>query len=121
SILALEDDDLHTRTDEELAQGASFEGPTHWIGLNGQYFFAGMLADEEATTGGGAPAARAWAFSRNHEAEAMLRLAGTSAAKIDIYTGPKDIDELEGSGHSLRRALDLGWFTIVALPLLQFL
>lgn len=120
SILALEDDSLHTRTDEELATGAAFEGPTSWIGFNGQYFFAALLDDSKVDPAD-APTARAWASSRGHEAQAMLRVASTDSAKVAVYTGPKDIDELEEAGHTLRRALDLGWFTIVALPLLQLL
>lgn len=118
SVLALVDDSLQTLTQEDLASGVAFDGPTEWIGLNGQYFFAGLIS----RAGEGAAAPRAWAVSRGHHAQAMLRLGGqTNAASISVYTGPKDIDRLEAAGHGLRRALDLGWFTIVALPLLQFL
>jgi YidC/Oxa1 family membrane protein insertase len=118
SVLALEDDSLRTLTDEELTEGVEFEGPTDWIGLNGQYFFSGLISGAEQET----PTTRAWAISQAHRARAMLRFVGqTTTASVIVYTGPKDIDRLEAAGHGLRRALDLGWFTIVALPLLQLL
>ncbi len=118
SVLALESDDLQTVTRDDITEGRAFAGAVDWIGFSGQYFFSGLIADggEEPST------AQAWAVSVGDHAQTMLRLVGhTSDARIVIYTGPKDIDRLEAAGHSLRRALDLGWFTIVALPMLQFL
>ncbi len=119
AILALEADDLQTMTRDDLAEGRPLEGAVDWIGFSGQYFFSGLIpdtADDEPST------AKAWAVSRGENAQAMLRLPGAkSEARITVFTGPKDIDLLDRAGHSLRRALDLGWFTIVALPMLQFL
>ncbi len=123
NILALEDDTLQTNARSDLIidaenAGASFNGPTEWIGFSGQYFFSGLIS-------GGEPSdqhVRAWAGNKDNRVRAMMRFVGqTERAELLIYTGPKDIDLLEASGHSLRRALDLGWFTVVALPMLQFL
>ncbi|MDD2364622.1 MAG: membrane protein insertase YidC [Desulfuromonadaceae bacterium] len=38
-----------------------------------------------------------------------------------IFVGPKDIDILKQQGNSLERSLDLGWFTVIAKPLLYTL
>jgi len=38
-----------------------------------------------------------------------------------VFVGPKDIDKLEAFGHGLRRAVDLGRFSFIALPMLQAL
>lgn len=38
-----------------------------------------------------------------------------------IFVGPKDIDILKMQGNSLERSLDLGWFTVLAKPLLYTL
>lgn len=117
-VLALEADKLQSLTRDDLTQGVSFNGATDWIGFSGQYFFAGLISPVEGEEG----AARAWAASRDDHAQAMLRLGGRSTeAQFTLYTGPKDLDHLDAAGHSLRRALDLGWFTVVALPLLQLL
>ncbi len=52
----------------------------------------------------------------------------TSPRKVDqengsftLYIGPKDVDVLEKVGHQLARAVDFGWFTFLAVPLLRLL
>lgn len=117
-LLALEADKLQSMTRDDLADGVAFNGATDWIGFSGQYFFSGLVSSIEGEEG----AARGWAASTGDHTQAMLRLGGhTSDATVTLYTGPKDLDQLDAAGHSLRRALDLGWFTVVALPLLQLL
>lgn len=117
-LLALEADKLQSITLDDLANGVAFNGATDWIGFNGQYFFAGLISPVDGEEG----AARAWAASRDEHTQAMLRLGGhNETASFTLYTGPKDLDHLDSAGHSLRRALDLGWFTVVALPMLQLL
>jgi YidC/Oxa1 family membrane protein insertase len=117
-VLALEADKLQSMTRDDLIGGVPFNGATDWIGFSGQYFFSGLVS----SVGGEESAARAWAVSTGDHTQAMLRLGGhPEGAAVVLYTGPKDLDQLDASGHSLRRALDLGWFTVVALPLLQLL
>ncbi|ABL01215.1 membrane protein insertase YidC [Pelobacter propionicus] len=38
-----------------------------------------------------------------------------------LFVGPKDIDILKAQGNSLEQSLDLGWFTVIAKPLLYTL
>src|SRR5512133_473034 len=38
-----------------------------------------------------------------------------------LFVGPKDIDILKAQGNSLVQSLDLGWFTVIAKPLLYTL
>ncbi len=38
-----------------------------------------------------------------------------------MYIGPKDLDVLQSSGHHLDRSIDLGWFEVIARPLLMVL
>ncbi|HXE95393.1 MAG TPA: membrane protein insertase YidC [Dongiaceae bacterium] len=38
-----------------------------------------------------------------------------------LFVGPKDIDVLKAQGNSLEQSLDLGWFTVIAKPLLYTL
>jgi YidC/Oxa1 family membrane protein insertase len=38
-----------------------------------------------------------------------------------LFVGPKDIDILKSQGNSLEQSLDLGWFTVIAKPLLYTL
>jgi YidC/Oxa1 family membrane protein insertase len=65
---------------------------------------------------------RAWAKRTEQTVEAQLLLQPKMlTAHSDVCVGPKDIDRLEAVGHGLRRAVDLGWFSFVALPMLQAL
>ena len=41
--------------------------------------------------------------------------------QLRLYTGPKEISRLEQAGHNLARAVDYGWFSFLAKPLLKLL
>jgi YidC/Oxa1 family membrane protein insertase len=47
--------------------------------------------------------------------------AGRARFSYSLYVGPKDLDVLKASGHSLERSIDLGWFGFIAQPLLVVL
>ena len=119
AVLALQANKLQRRADTDLEQAPELlENDIAWAGLSGQYFFVGLIPSDDAETA----AARLWATSSGANARLLMLLPpGTFTASFEVYTGPKDIALLEESGHSLRRAVDLGWFTFVALPMLQFL
>jgi YidC/Oxa1 family membrane protein insertase len=44
-----------------------------------------------------------------------------AAPEFTVYVGPKDLDHLAPAGHGLQRALDLGWFSLLAEVLLRVL
>ncbi len=45
----------------------------------------------------------------------------TKTFKIRLYTGPKELSYLEKADHQLPKAVDYGWFTFLAKPLLYVL
>lgn len=45
----------------------------------------------------------------------------SSTVTHQLFAGPKDIDILKAQGNSLEQSLDLGWFTVIAKPLLYSL
>jgi len=88
-----------------------------WVAYAGQYFLAAMIPVEDQNY-------RLWLKTRNQTAEAHLLFPLTpqpTEHRLDVYIGPKDIDVLEGVGHGLARAVNLGWFDFIALPLLHLL
>jgi len=112
-----------------LIEPRLIENNVGWTGFGGRYFLAAFIpqADEKN-------AMRIWA--RQHPGQnqqpgrnqqpgmvetQVLFPPGQFEAHADLYLGPKDIDRLEAIGHGLRKAVDLGWFTFIALPLLQAL
>ncbi len=98
---------------EELPEGVRDFGTSRWASIGDMYFMATLIP----TTGG-----------RNtmlgHEGEVYLsRVAGTAGGgTFSLYAGPKDHKALSKiEGLELERAIDLGWFSFLAFPLLQLL
>lgn len=92
------------------------EKDVRWVGYSGQYFLATLIPTADAG------AARMWVKRHDDVIQTQLLLPpGELRTRIDLYVGPKEIQTLEAEEHGLRRAVDLGWFTFIALPLLQAL
>jgi YidC/Oxa1 family membrane protein insertase len=93
------------------------KGDIDWMGFSGRYFVAALVPQAEETND-----LRVWMRRDQEHVESVLIYPPTSfQAHADLYAGPKDIDRLEAVGHGLRKAVDLGWFTFIALPMLQAL
>lgn len=113
TLIAIRGDKLehHPRSDIETL----YEKDVRWFGHSGRYFLAVMVPESED-----GETSRMWAKRRGDRLETRLLLRpGAFDAHVDLYLGPKEIGVLEAEEHGLRRAVDLGWFTFVALPLLQ--
>jgi YidC/Oxa1 family membrane protein insertase len=108
-------------TFDKLAAGqvdaASTDATIGWAGFSGRHFLAAIMPDEPQNP-------RVWLKLRDHTVEEKVLFpisAGAAAAKAGVYIGPKDFDALEAVGHNLSRAVALGWFWFIALPLLHVL
>lgn len=117
TVLALQNNKLQHHAFTALDAGQILESNIAWIGFSGRYFLAAMVPEAPAEN-----ALRVWMKRRADTIETQLLLPPSEfAAHLELYLGPKEIGILEKAGHQLRRAVDLGWFTFVALPLLQAL
>lgn len=128
SVVALQGSKLRTESFSELEDWVTLKDDIVWVALSGQYFVAALVPDVK-------PENDLWVQMKRHQAAAQnpqqpaaswieTRLsfpAGTFSTHLDAYLGPKDLALLERAGHSLERSVDLGWFTIVARPMLQVL
>jgi len=104
-------------TFDKLAAGKVVTGPVSWAGYAGRYFLATMIPAEPMNY-------RLWLKERDHTVEEKLLFplaAVPSERRVDVYIGPKDFDALERVGHSLSRAVNLGWFGFIAVPMLHAL
>ncbi|MGH7790360.1 MAG: membrane protein insertase YidC [Candidatus Binatia bacterium] len=116
-VVLLQDDKLVHELFTDLAPGRLSENNISWFGFSGAYFLAALVPESEPPN-----ALRLWTKRTENLVEAqLLHPPGSFATHADLYVGPKDINRLEAVGHGLRRAVDLGWFTFVALPMLQAL
>lgn len=95
----------------------TFEPPVGWAGYGDHYFLAAMVPPDPAT-------ARALVSPETNGVQILLTSPVGEASEgtaFDVYVGPKDVAVLEDSGHALARAVDFGWFSFLAVPLLRLL
>jgi YidC/Oxa1 family membrane protein insertase len=117
SIVVLQAGKLHTELFTAVADGKLLQSDVSWTAFSGRYFLAAQVPGAEPPN-----QLRAWQKRTDQTVEAQLLWPPKElAVQVELYVGPKDIDLLEAAGHGLRRAVDLGWFTFVALPMLQAL
>ncbi|OFV88588.1 MAG: hypothetical protein A3J75_06180, partial [Acidobacteria bacterium RBG_16_68_9] len=115
SIVAIKGDKLQHVQWDQLDK--VLEDDIRWLGYSGRYFLVALVPPADAET-----LARMALSRREQILQAKLVLPpGELKTHVDVYVGPKEIENLEATGHSLRRAVDLGWFTFIALPLLQLI
>ncbi len=111
--VALIDGELEQHMSDSLGEPETHDGQIAWAGYSQHYFLVAFCAAEPA-------AARFTALASEEVGEALLWAAapgGTAAYKL--FVGPKSLHLLEEVGYGLDRAIDLGWFTIIARPLLE--
>lgn len=94
----------------------TYQPPVWWAGYADHYFLAALIPDEPAE-------ARATVSPENSGVQLLVTSARGSdnAARFTVYVGPKDVAVLESVGHQLERAVDFGWFSFLAIPLLRLL
>jgi YidC/Oxa1 family membrane protein insertase len=123
ALLQLGSLDYHPATDL-IGQQVVFQPPMDWIGYEDNYFIQALIPME---TEGYQVIPRVL-----DESTGLIQLvyltnpfelaAGEQkTVTLRLYLGPKQIPELEKAGHNLPRAVDFGWFTFLAKPLLHVL
>ncbi len=107
-----------------LKQTPVFEPPMDWVGYENNYFIQAIVPLE---TSGYKIVPRVL-----DENKSLLQLVYLTdpfelpkgerkTFKIRFYMGPKEVETLQKAGHELARAVDFGWFTFLAKPLLLVL
>lgn len=94
----------------------AFQSPVGWVGYADHYFVAALIPEEAAQ-------ARATVSPENGGVQLLLTSPRTNdtTTRFTVYVGPKDVEILESAGHQLERAVDFGWFSFLAVPLLRLL
>jgi len=93
------------------------EGPVTWAGYADHYFLAALAPEDPA-------GASAVIGAENDGVQILVtepRSAPDASPRVLLYVGPKDVEVLEAAGHDLARAVDFGWFAVLAVPLLKLL
>ena len=93
-----------------------------WTGFADKYFLNAILAEKNSIASVELKKNNSGFFESVVSAPQFTVNPGQSAtATHRLFVGPKDIDILKEQGNSLEQSLDLGWFTVIAKPLLYTL
>ena len=93
-----------------------------WAGFADKYFLNSILSDNNSIASVELKKNAAGFFESVVSAPQFTVNPGQSATVTHrLFIGPKDIDILKAQGNSLEQSLDLGWFTVIAKPLLYSL
>jgi YidC/Oxa1 family membrane protein insertase len=82
-----------------------------WIAFGGKYFMEALVNSQ----------GHAISFGRDEDRFFSSMQGELHSVEASLYLGPKDRGLLSGVGFDLWKAVDLGWFTVVADPLLWLL
>lgn len=93
-----------------------------WAGFADKYFLTAILTEQGSIASVELKKNSAGFFESIVSSPQITVAPGQSATVVQkIFVGPKDIDTLKAQGNSLEQSLDLGWFTVLAKPLLYTL
>jgi YidC/Oxa1 family membrane protein insertase len=117
------DNALHTDKAKDVASAAKkYDKNVQWAGFADKYFLSAILAEKNSIASVELKKNAAGFMEAIVSAPQITINAGQSVSVTDrLFVGPKDIDILKAQGSDLVQSLDLGWFTVLAKPLLYTL
>lgn len=99
-----------------------YDKTIEWTGFADKYFLNAILAEKNSIASVELKKNSAGFFESIVSSPQFTVNPGQSVAVANrLFVGPKDIDILKAQGNSLVQSLDLGWFTVIAKPLLYSL
>ncbi|MBT1070715.1 membrane protein insertase YidC [Pelotalea chapellei] len=99
-----------------------YENNIQWAGFADKYFLTSVLSENRSIASVELKKNGAGFFESVVSSPQLTVAPGQSASvPCRLFVGPKDIDILKAQGNSLVQSLDLGWFTVIAKPLLYTL
>ncbi|WP_319522737.1 membrane protein insertase YidC [uncultured Desulfosarcina sp.] len=118
---ALIDSKLEQVKAKKIEDKNEFNGKISWIGVEDRYFISSIIPGEE--TEGRMKLALNDETITNKLVNPAFELAPGSSKEFQFYLfmGPKSMDLLSHLGHGLDKALNFGFFDILAKPCLWFM
>jgi len=116
--------------EKDVDESVSVPGSVYWSGIESRYFISAIIPrvqgeglaafyGAEGVEGAKPGTQGVWAGVR---LPSMPMAPGQKAsAAFTVYSGPKDIHRLKAMGVRLDKAIDYGWFTVIAIPILYML
>lgn len=106
----------------DIAKAAkTYDKAAKWSGFGDKYFLNAVQSRDNSIASITLKDANGILEQRFSSAKSLLNPGQTLNLSHNLYFGPKDIDILKAQGEHLEEAIDLGWFSAIAKPLLQSL
>lgn len=102
-----------------LEKPAPIEGPAGWFGIGDRYF--AVLAAPTAAHGRIVQTRRGELSGLHWVVDAEIAPGGSHTETLRVFVGPKDLEVLQDVHETLADAVELGWFSFFARPLLWML
>lgn len=117
------DNALHTDKYKDIANSSKkYEKGVVWVGFADKYFLSAIIAEKNSIASAELKKSAA-GFMESIVSSPQVTVNPGQSVTVShrLFVGPKDIDILKSQGNSLVQSLDLGWFTVIAKPLLYTL
>jgi YidC/Oxa1 family membrane protein insertase len=117
------DNALHADKFKDVASSSKkYDKGVLWAGFADKYFLSAILTEKNSIASAELKKSTAGFMESIVSSPQMTVNPGQSVTVTNrLFVGPKDIDILKSQGNSLVQSLDLGWFTVIAKPLLYTL
>ena len=114
---------LQTDKAKDVASATKkYDKNVQWAGFADKYFLSAILAEKNSIASVDVKKNAAGFMESIVSAPQVTINPGQSVTVTHrLFVGPKDIDILKAQGNDLVQSLDLGWFTVLAKPLLYTL
>jgi len=110
------------KTKDVASASKKYDKDIQWAGFADKYFLSAILSDKNSIASVEVKKNAAGFLESVVTSPQIIVNPGQSrAVTYRLFVGPKDIDILKAQGDSLEQSLDLGWFTVIAKPLLYTL
>lgn len=114
------DNSLQSNKIKDVATASKrYDKSVQWTGFADKYFLNAILTEKNSIASVELKKNASGYFESIVSAPQFVVNPGLSTTVTHrLFVGPKDIDILKSQGNSLEQSLDLGWFTVIAKPLL---
>lgn len=117
------DNALHADKFKDVSSASKkYDKGVLWAGFADKYFLTAILSENGSIASAELKkSTEGFMESIVSSPQLTINPGQTVTVAQRLFVGPKDIDILKSQGNSLVQALDLGWFTVIAKPLLYTL
>jgi len=98
-----------------------YNAPLRWSGFGDKYFLNAVIATNGSIASLSMKDQTGLLEQRFVSPKVSINPQQNATVSFKVYFGPKDLDILKSQGNQLEQAIDLGWFSAIAKPMLHSL